>query len=206
MPWGWAGCFPCSRAGAGAQHCCFRLFFPVVLQALLPWYQQPGVGACIPWGCIQTVLMQGAGLPYSRPRKSKSLCIFPLPGCCRAPSQAEGWGLPLDLLWCKPSWDGAALGALYGLELFTRGYRDPSLFLHANPPLLLPPSVLGPTEGALPPCSQSACGFFFFFFGTGTTLPIAPHHVAPQRLPQPLLLYASHLLTSRPRFREVHHL
>lgn len=174
MPWGWAGCFPCSRAGAGAQHCCFRLFFPVVLQALLPWYQQPGVGACIPWGCIQTVLMQGAGLPYSRPRKSKSLCIFPLPGCCRAPSQAEGWGLPLDLLWCKPSWDGAALGALYGLELFTRGYRDPSLFLHANPPLLLPPSVLGPTEGALPPCSQSACGFFFFFLGLAQLCPLPP--------------------------------
>lgn len=45
-----------------------------------------------------------------------------------------------------------------------------------------------------------------FFFGIGTTLPIAPHHVAPQRLPQPLFLYASHLLTSRPCFREVHHL
>lgn len=159
------------------------------------------MGACIPWGCIQTVLTQGAGLPYSRPRKSKSLCIFPLPGCCRAPSQAEGWGLPLDLLWCKPSWDGAALGALYGLDLFTRGYRDP-LFLHANPPLLLPPPVLGPTEGALPLVPY----LLVFFFGIGTTLPIAPHHVAPQRLPQPLFLYASHLLTSRPCFREVHHL
>lgn len=46
----------------------------------------------------------------------------------------------------------------------SQGDTETPLFLHANPPLLLPPPVLGPTEGALPPCSQSACVFFFFFW------------------------------------------
>lgn len=55
----------------------------------------------------------------------------------------------------------------------SQGDTETPLFLHANPPLLLPPPVLGPTEGALPPCSQSAC-VFFFFLGLAQLCPLPP--------------------------------